>query len=155
MPGNRCKFEWRKIPPKSMFVSRLVTCAGPNKVPMRDYGKKPINEQVDPKPWPWSDEPPGGGRSRLIRTRAPLAFQACRRLPFVRRTFYPDYGTGFPCNAALGERRRNCDHDGRCLLRLLVQTAGLQIRHRRPVMKPRAAATGGGYGQHPRSKPLE
>ena len=51
-----------------------------------------------------------------------------RRVPFVRRSSRPDHRTGFACHACPGQRQRDCDHDERCLLRVLVQTAGPQAR---------------------------
>jgi OpgC protein len=53
-----------------------------------------------------------------------------RRVPVVCRTFYPDHGPGFTCHAGSRQHRRNGRHDRRCLLRVVVQTAGPEARAR-------------------------
>ena len=44
----------------------------------------------------------------------------------------PDHGPGFARHARPGQRCRDFDHDGRGLLRVVVQTAGPQARHSEP-----------------------
>ena len=56
-----------------------------------------------------------------------------RRVPFVCRSSRPDHRTGFACHACSGQPGRDFDHDGRRLLRVLVQTAGPQTRTTSPI----------------------
>jgi hypothetical protein len=48
----------------------------------------------------------------------------------VCRTFHPDHGSGFNCDANFRQRRRNGRHDVRCLLRVVVQATGPKDRAR-------------------------
>src|SRR5271165_1930268 len=59
-----------------------------------------------------------------------------RRLPVVCRPPAADHGTELACYAGACQRRRAFDHDGRGLLRVLVQAAGLQIGPRRAILTP-------------------
>ena len=56
----------------------------------------------------------------------------CRRVSFVCRTPCPDHGPGFARHARPGQLCRDFDHDGRGLLRVVVQSGKITSPHSGP-----------------------